>query len=369
MAEEKSSGEKTEEPTTRRLEEARRRGEVAQSRDLTGAAVFLTIFGVLSYNAASWTTGLIVYMRSVFELAARPNALPWHLQRALSALYDALLPPLLAALAVALAVGFLQTRGVWSWESLRPDARKVMPDWKRLVSVAALAEIVKGFFKIILTAAVAWLAIMGLVRSLAALAGAPARSVLRVLGYTTSHMAWRIALVVVVVGVLDFLWHWRQHRNRLRMTREEVKREWKESEGDPQHKAERLRLHRELLEQRMVEAVRNADFVVVNPDHIAVAIRYDRDGQQAPLVMAKGERLLAERIKEAAREAGVPIFREVSLAQALREVEEGDEIPELLYEAVAEILRVVQGPPPAEAARPPARGGLGGGPPPGGRRL
>jgi flagellar biosynthetic protein FlhB len=145
------------------------------------------------------------------------------------------------------------------------------------------------------------------------------------------------------------------------MSREEVKREYKDSEGDPHHKAERQRLHRELLERRMVAEVRKADFVVVNPDHIAVALKYDRDGDAAPVVVAVGERLLAERIKEVAREAGVPIFRDVSLARALRDVAEGDEIPVELYEAVAEILRVVEGlgeapapEPGAQAAAPPA---------------
>ena len=124
------------------------------------------------------------------------------------------------------------------------------------------------------------------------------------------------------------------------MTREEVRREHKESEGDPSHRAERQRLHRELLEQRMVAEVRKADFVVVNPDHIAVALRYDRDGEAAPVVVARGERLLAERIKQVAREAGVPIFRDVTLARSLRDLPEGAEIPAALYEAVAEILRV-----------------------------
>ena len=125
------------------------------------------------------------------------------------------------------------------------------------------------------------------------------------------------------------------------MTREEVKREYKESEGDPSHRAERQRLHRELMEQRMVAEVRKADFVVVNPDHIAVALRYDRDGEAAPVVVARGERLLAERIKQVAREAGVPIFRDVTLARSLRDLPEGEEIPAALYEAVAEVLRAV----------------------------
>jgi flagellar biosynthetic protein FlhB len=147
------------------------------------------------------------------------------------------------------------------------------------------------------------------------------------------------------------------------MTREEVKREHRESEGDPAHRGERQRLHREILEQRMVEEVRKADFVVVNPEHIAVALRYDADADAAPVVVAKGERLVAERIKQIAREAGVPIFRDVGLARALAELGEGGEIPAELYEAVAEILRVVQSlqrtneraaePPPAPDKPPP----------------
>jgi flagellar biosynthetic protein FlhB len=125
------------------------------------------------------------------------------------------------------------------------------------------------------------------------------------------------------------------------MTRQEVRREAKDAEGDPSHRAERQRLHREILEQRMVAEVRKADFVVVNPDHIAVALRYDRDGDGAPMVVARGERLVAERIKEVARQAGVPIFRDVTLARSLRDLPEGEEIPAALYEAVAEVLRVV----------------------------
>lgn len=134
------------------------------------------------------------------------------------------------------------------------------------------------------------------------------------------------------------------------MSHDEVKREHKESEGDPHHKQERKRLHKELLEGRMVNEVKKANFVVVNPTHIAVAVKYDRERDAAPVVLAKGERLLAERIKQAAREAGVPIFRDVGLARALRDVEEGDEIPEALYEAVAEILRVVYGAPEAASS-------------------
>jgi flagellar biosynthesis protein FlhB len=186
-----------------------------------------------------------------------------------------------------------------------------------------------------------------------------------VLGLLAERLAGRVAVAALLVGVGDYLLVRRRHLRRLRMTREEVRRETKETEGDPTHRAERQRLHRELLEQRMVAEVRKADFVVVNPDHIAVALRYDRDGDAAPVVVARGERLLAERIKAVAREAGVPIFRDVALARSLRELPEGEEIPAALYEAVAEILRVVYrtnavaAPPPAatgEAAAQPVAG-------------
>jgi flagellar biosynthesis protein FlhB len=161
------------------------------------------------------------------------------------------------------------------------------------------------------------------------------------MGVLAAQLAERVAVVAVALGLADYLWTRRRHMQGLRMTREEVTREHKESEGDPTHRAERQRLHRELAEQRMLADVRKADFVVVNPDHIAVALRYDRDGEAAPVVVARGERLLAERIRQAAREAGVPIFRDVTLARSLRHLAEGQEIPAALYEAVAEILRAV----------------------------
>jgi len=152
----------------------------------------------------------------------------------------------------------------------------------------------------------------------------------------------RVALALVALGAVDWLAARRRWRRGLMMTRDEVRREHKEREGDPRFKAERQRLHRELAEQRMVDDVRKADFIVVNPDHLAVAVRYDPDAHDAPVVVAKGERLVAARIRQLAAEAGVPVYRDVGLARALAELPEGDEIPEALYEAVAELLRALR---------------------------
>jgi flagellar biosynthetic protein FlhB len=338
-----SAGEKTEEPTEKRKRDSRKKGQVAMSRDLTGGVVFIAVFAVLSLGASTWWAGLLAHMRAALQVAAHETTVVPQLKRGLYAFTDALIMPLTAAFAVAIAIGFMQSGGLFAVEALKIDPQKLIPDLKKIISMQSLVEMVKGFVKITLAAAVAYFAIEPLLRSLTQLSGSSPRELLVVLGDATGRLGKYMTLVVAAIGFGDFMWQRHRHHNELKMTRDEVKREHKEQEGDPHHKHERMRLHRELLQQRMINAVKKADFVVVNPDHIAVAIKYDRDSQEAPTVVAKGERILAEKIKEAAREAGVPIFRNVSLARALRDVEEGDEIPETLYEAVAEILRVVYG--------------------------
>jgi flagellar biosynthetic protein FlhB len=148
--------------------------------------------------------------------------------------------------------------------------------------------------------------------------------------------------MLLALGALDLLYQRWRHRRDLRMTREEVRREQREEEGDPQLRAERRRLQRELLAQRMVLDVPRATCVIVNPTHLAVALRYDEeDAEAAPVVLAKGEGELARRIVAAARAAGVPVLRNAPVARSLLACELGAAIPERLYEAVAEVLRIV----------------------------
>jgi len=140
--------------------------------------------------------------------------------------------------------------------------------------------------------------------------------------------------------VLDVLYQRWRFRQDQKMTKDEVKREHKESEGDPHSRQERERLHREILSQATLDQVRKADVLVVNPTHLAIALKYDEESdQEAPEVLVKGQDELARRMIDAAREAGVPVLRDLPLAHALWELEEGDEIPETLYEAVAAVLR------------------------------
>jgi flagellar biosynthesis protein FlhB len=341
---ERPAGERTEAPTARRLAEARRRGEVARSRDLGSAVVLAAVTTAVILGGPAAVGRLVLYLRAALRAASVPT--PGALAAALGEASAALLLPLGVATVAAFLTGLAQTGGVFSLEPLRLDTRRVLPSGRRVLSGAALAEVGKGLVVAAVVGALAAITAWSFLRAVAALPGAPARGVLAVLAALLETFGVRLALAALALGVLDYLWQRARHQRSLRMTREEVRREVKETEGDPRHKAERQRLHREVLEQRMLADVRKADFVVINPEHIAVALRYDRDGQGAPVVVARGERLLAERIKEVAREAGVPIFRDVPLAHALAALQEGDEIPEALYEAVAELLRVVYGEPP-----------------------
>jgi flagellar biosynthesis protein FlhB len=334
--------EATEEPTPRRLAEARRRGEIAFSRELGSAAALAAAVGVLAVDApaaaARWVEATRASLGAAVVGTAGAGAL---LPAAGAVALRMVAPPLGAAVLAALVLGFAQTRGLLL-APVRVDLRR-LGGWRRLFSAEAARGAALSLLKVALVGAVAWLTLRPVLGSVIALVGAPPARLLAALGALAGRLAVRLALAGLAFGAVDYLLVARRHRRSLRMTREEVKRDYKEAEGDPAHRGERQRLHRELLEQRMIDDVRRADFVVVNPDHIAVALRYDPEGDAAPVVVAKGERLVAERIKQIAREAGVPIFRDVGLARSLVELAEGGEIPAALYEAVAEILRVVQG--------------------------
>jgi flagellar biosynthesis protein FlhB len=302
-----------------------------------------------------------VYWRAALGAAGAGGAPAAALGLGLGEALRLLGPPLGAAAGAALLVGLAQTRGLVAPGAVEPRLDRLSParGLGRVLGGAAAFQVGKGVVKGAAVAGLALWIVRPHLRGLTSLAGRPAAVALGALGALGQRLAVAVAAVALALGVVDLLAARRAHGRRLRMTREEVRREHKEAEGDPRHRAERQRLQREILEQRMVADVRKADFVVVNPEHIAVALRYDRARDAAPVVVASGERLLAERIKQAAREAGVPIFRDVSLARSLRALAEGDEIPPALYEAVAQVIRVVQGIPdeaPPDRTGPPPPG-------------
>lgn len=345
-----AQGEKTEQPTRKRLRDARRKGQVARSQDLSAALVFCAAVAVVIGLGGYAVLALIGMMQQQFIHAASYHG-SLELATTLSELRSAArslvltVGPLLGGMfLIALLIGYLQVRGIFAVEPAKPDAKKLNPaeGFKRkFLTLRPYLEMGKSVIKMaIIAALIAWL--------VRADAGQIVRMVYQPLTVSASYIAgaliaiaWKVALVFLVFGIADFFLQQFLHRRDLRMTKQEVRDEYKETEGNPLHKHARRQRHREILMQHLVAAVRKADAVVVNPTHVAVALKYDGKIMNAPTVTAKGADFMAARMRAVAREAGIPILRDVPLARALYELELEEEIPEELYEAVAVVLRWV----------------------------
>jgi type III secretion protein U len=341
------SGERTERPTPRRLAEARRRGEVAVSRELTGAISLLAGLATLAACGHWWFAALAGELRGglVASLAAGREPAGALFQAAMTVCRLSALP-VLAAWGAALVTGALQTGGHFSLAPVAPRLERVDPfaGLARLFSPARLAALGLGLLKAGLVMAAA---LHGWRTTAAALARLPSSEATRpAMAALLWPLAWRLCALLLLLAGADLLRvRWR-HRRRLGMSRDEVRREAKEDEGDPRHRAERRRVHRALAE---AAPVARASCLVVNPTHVAVALHHRRGSGEAPRVLAKGTGEAAARLRSQARRAGVPIIRDPPLARALHRLAEvGDEIPEELYDAAAAVLAHLHGAPPPE---------------------
>ena len=341
------SGARSEPPSPRRLREARRRGEVARSRELGGAAALLGGLVALAVTAPQAAAAMARAIRASLaagdhmpDPAALLRAAAWDVARWS-------LPAGAAAVALgALASLALAGPGL-SPEALRPRWERVDPlaGLRRLLSPSQLAGAALGVLKAAALVALAWTWLRAAAPGLAELPRASPAALLRAVPHLFD-LALRLASTTLAFGLGDAaLARWR-HLRSLRMTRDEVRREHKDDEGDPAHRAEHRRRHRALL---TAGPISRATVVVVNPSHVAVALRHDRSSPDAPRVVAKGTGRTAAAIRSAARRSGVPVVRDVPLARALHRLAEvGDEIPEELYEAAAALLVHLYGPRPEE---------------------
>lgn len=238
---------------------------------------------------------------------------------------------------------FLQVGPLLALESLKPKLDKLNPvsGLKNLVSKKQLIELLKNLFKLTVTGWVVFGAVKGSMGMIVACVHGTPEQMLDVLGELVFRVAARVGLVLAMFGIFDIWWQRHSYMKDMMMTKDEVKKEYKESEGDPHHKAKRKEMHMEIMESAQMEAVKGADVIVTNPDHVAIALKYDKDNDGAPRVIAKGLDARAQQIKAFAKVADVPMMRNVPLAHALHRLEVGEEIPEDLYDAVAEVLNFV----------------------------
>lgn len=342
-------GEKTEEPTHKKLDDARRKGQVWQSRDLTGVAVFLVGLGTLKVMWPMVEQQTAELFRFTFDKVANPVDLERATFRAMIMAVTRVIilsvPIALAGSVVGALVSFLQVGPLFSAEVLSPKFEKLNPinGFKNMFSKKQLVEFLKSIIKMSVTGYVVYSVVRDAMGMVLGTIRVDADGVLNVLGELVYRIATRVGLVFVGFSLFDVWFQRRSYMKDMMMSKDEVKREYKESEGDPHHKMKRRELHMEILESAQMESVKGADVVVTNPEHYAIAIRYDRENDVAPRVIAKGLDKRAEAIRELARQADVPLLRNVPLAHALYRVEVGQEIPEELYDAVAEVLNFVYG--------------------------
>ena len=344
------AGERTQAPTQKRREDARKRGQVPRSREVDSALVILASYAVLSVGGGAMWEGMRSLLIESFEqLDRQPLTIELTANMGLGLMGRAVLilaPLMISVLALSLVGGMAQTGGpMFAMEAATPQFKRLNPmeGAKRLVaSKQAYMNLLKTLLKFLVFGLAALLTFRAHWTEMIALgvAFSLAESV-ALLTTIAFDLVLKVTLALIVFAVVDFLFQRYDVGQQLRMTLQEVKDEARQSDGDPQVKAQLARARRSLL-ARAMQSVPQADVVIVNPTHFAVALRYDAATSRAPIVLAKGTQLMAQRIREIAEEHRIPIITNPLLCRAIyKAVRIGQEIPPDLYEAVAEILAFV----------------------------
>jgi flagellar biosynthetic protein FlhB len=347
MADESSAQEKTEEATQRRKTQARKKGTVARSADLTNAVVMVVLLAILPAIFASVGSAFLQVMKSslsTIPMNVEHATLARFAASALTPAAIAIIPLIGAAMVVGLGANFAQVGFVLSTEVLNPNFEKLNPlnGFKRLLSRNSAFDAAKAALKAGLFGYVAWSVVAANMNDVANLSwGSPVGALSKIA--TLSHTVFlRVAIVWLIIATADVIFQRRRVAMQLRMSKTEVKQEMRELEQSPELKAAIAMRRRRIRRRRLAEAVRNAHVVVTNPTHYAVALVYDKTKMHAPQVVAKGQDLLALKIREIAKQHRVPIVPHPPLARQLyKKCEVGDFVPRELFQAVAEVLAYV----------------------------
>ena len=348
MAEQEGQ-EKTEVPTEKKRRESREEGQVAFSKELSSAALLAGIVLTLVATSPIILDAMRQLMSQIFRDLAQRKELSIDIIFTLSGeILSIILPAFAPFAAVIIFVGIfasvLQVGVLITFKAISPKFNKISPltGLKRLFSSQSLADFLKSMAKLIIVGFVGYLTYIDKITELNGLSVSTPESILIYNFTVVAEVAGKIVLALVAIAIFDYFYQRWHHEQQLMMTKQEVKDETKQTEGDPQLKARIRQIQREMSNARMMQEVPKADAVIVNPTHFSVAILYDRDVMSAPEVIAKGADHLALRMRTVARENNVPILERPELARDLyANVEIGDDIPERFYKAIAEILAFV----------------------------
>jgi len=348
MAEENFE-EKTEQPTPRRREEHRKKGEVAKSRELPSVGVLLAGMVTLSLLGPHMYANIQVIINESLSLPAI-DILQHHNQflvfgKRLITLFLLIVSPIMAVIFfTAILSNVLQVGFMLSGESIKPKLSKLDPvkGFGRLFSKQSFMELFKSIMKLVIVGSVAYFAVRGEMDTVPDLGRLALKSIFTYIFITIIKISIKCTLAMILIVVIDYAFQRWSFEKRLKMSKQEVKDEFKKTEGDPLIKARIKSIQAEMARKRMMQAVPQADVVITNPTHLAIAIKYDSLKMDAPKVLAKGAGVIAQKIKALAEKHHIPIIENKALAQNLYSaVEIGQEIPPNLYHSVAEVLAYV----------------------------
>lgn len=343
------AGDKTEKATPKKRQDARKKGQVVKSQDISAAFLLLTIFLLLYF----WAPSMLESLFSFFHQSIEKNMLIDTLNQdtvmeiysqSLLEMGKIALPILLAAMVIGVASNFFQFGFLFTTEQLKFDLKKIDPikGIKKIISLRAIINLIKSLLKVTFIGTVTALIIWMNFEDVLSLALHNPWEILTIVASLTGIMGIAASLILILIGVLDYVYEKYEYEKQLKMSKQDIKDEYKNAEGDPKIKSKIKQRQREMAMRRMMQEVPNADVVITNPTHYAIVLKYDENDMEAPKVVAKGTDFVAQKIKLIAKENNVVMVENRPLARAMYDkVEIGDFVPEEFFKAVAEILAYV----------------------------
>ena len=345
MAEEApSGGERTEAPSSKRRDDFRKKGQVAQSKEVQTAALFTVMLLFWIFYMPTFWKGLTELLAAVWQSIGDIDITPKSTMNLAFFLVQKsallLFPLFVLVLLIGFFSSFLQFGWILTGKPLVPDFSKLDPikGFGRLFSKRSIVEVVKSLLKVALISWVATSTVMDHFQEALVLVDTSAAVTLSYLAQVSTLILAKVCAVLIVLAILDFSFTKYEMEEKMKMTKQELKEEFKETEGDPHIKAQIRAIQQQMARKRMMAEVPSADVVITNPTHISVAIRYDSTKMAAPIIVAKGADHLAMKIREIAREHDIPLVENPPVARLLHKLDLGATIPEDMFRAVAEIL-------------------------------
>ncbi len=340
--------EKTEKATAKRKNEARNKGQVAVSKDLNRAfqmMICLVVFNMAGYRLfEGFSSGLREHLGNQLTMEMTDRYAMFLFENALLKAFSLLFPFFAAIITFMIAINFAQVGIKISTQTIKLSIDKLNPinGIKKLFSLKSLVKIVASVLKVAVLALVVYFSLRNRIDEIGGLGGCDLEEILSYCFSLLFLILFRVGVVLIILGLIDYMYQKWNHEKELRMTKQEVKEERKQMMGDPKIKSRIRQIQFGIFKQRMMQQVPESTVVVTNPTTYAVAIKYERGEMNAPLVVAKGMNLIADKIKSLAKENDIPLVENKALAQTLyRTVGVGDEVPQKLYRAMAEVLTYV----------------------------